>query len=337
MVVESKSEFAIASVRNRFILTIFVTVILLTFIGSRRPLESKYQGGSKSQFWREKRSWQKCADIVIAGDSRSYRGIIPSEMQAETNADLAILNFGFSAVAFTEEYLIATKKTLKNNGSRIILLGITPNSLTPNAADENGFTQTTLDLASESISTPLFTPIIKYLAPMHPRSFLNAITGSQENWRTRNGYYQDFQDDGSIPSTRVPEVPDNAAPIYEKRFRDNQVSKKLIDKLISFVGECARSGITVYALRVPTSPEVYDIEERNSGFNQIAFIDRFESAGGHWLQIPITAYHTYDGNHLHSNSAASIGLPNGKHYTNDAGALSRQIGSLIIPKIVDFN
>ncbi|MDA7609813.1 hypothetical protein N8669_00960 [bacterium] len=322
------------SFRIRFVATLAITVALLGFISSRLPTESKYQGGRKSQFWREKRSWSNCADIVISGDSRSYRGIIPAEMQYGNESNLDILNFGFSAVAFTEDYLVATKEVLKDNGARIILLGITPNSLTLGAARENGFTQTSQDLAAQSVAAPAFAPILEALSPMHPRSFLNAVFGIQENWRTRDGYYQDFQVDGSIPSTRVPEVPDSATPFYEELFSNNQVSEELIRDLLTFVSECSNSGIAVFALRVPTSEEVYNIEERESGFDQENFVKQFEFAGGEWLNIPTTGYQTYDGNHVHSNSAATLGLPRGEHYSNDAAALSRKIGKMIIPKSV---
>jgi hypothetical protein len=45
------------------------------------------------------------------------------------------------------------------------------------------------------------------------------------------------------------------------------------------------------------------LEERESGFEEAAFVRRFTSAGGVWLRFPPGRYFSYDGTHLTRDSA----------------------------------
>ena len=48
------------------------------------------------------------------------------------------------------------------------------------------------------------------------------------------------------------------------------------------------------------------LEDSITGFDEIEFIERFESLGGTWLRIDKTGYETYDGSHLREVEAARL-------------------------------
>jgi hypothetical protein len=46
--------------------------------------------------------------------------------------------------------------------------------------------------------------------------------------------------------------------------------------------------------------------DERSGFDEKTFVVRFEAAGGIWLNLDQTAYHTYDGSHLREDAAVEL-------------------------------
>jgi hypothetical protein len=46
-----------------------------------------------------------------------------------------------------------------------------------------------------------------------------------------------------------------------------------------------------------------ELEAEFAQFEEAAFICKFENAGGTWLALDQTGYHTYDGSHLHREAA----------------------------------
>ena len=49
-----------------------------------------------------------------------------------------------------------------------------------------------------------------------------------------------------------------------------------------------------------------ELEKELSGFNQAEFVDAFKEAGGIWIDIDPTAYDSFDGSHLQSQSALEL-------------------------------
>ena len=61
--------------------------------------------------------------------------------------------------------------------------------------------------------------------------------------------------------------------------------------------------ISVYGFIPPSCREMYEMEDRISGFNEKEFISRFEAAGGVWIDIDPGGYHSFDGSHLRDDAA----------------------------------
>lgn len=68
------------------------------------------------------------------------------------------------------------------------------------------------------------------------------------------------------------------------------------------------SGIDVYLLRLPTTSEMLQLENEQSGFDETFFRREIESSGGIWLDLPPADYNCYDGSHLHEASAKEYSI-----------------------------
>ena len=77
----------------------------------------------------------------------------------------------------------------------------------------------------------------------------------------------------------------------------------MIENLMKFTSRWTKSEIRVYGFLVPTCKQMVEIENELSGFNQAEFIAAFKKAGGIWIEFDPTAYDSFDGSHLQSESA----------------------------------
>ena len=107
--------------------TLLMAAALLALAGWRTNEPTPL--GDDHFFWYEKLSWRGNADVVILGDSRLHMGLSPAAMSAELPGT-RILNFGFSSVEYSPEYLDAAERVFDQRSRRkIALLGVTPHSL----------------------------------------------------------------------------------------------------------------------------------------------------------------------------------------------------------------
>ena len=74
-------------------------------------------------------------------------------------------------------------------------------------------------------------------------------------------------------------------------------------QIASNIREWTDQKIAVFAFRVPSSKEMVELENKFSGFDEDKFRDEFISSGGIWFSFDINKYHSYDGSHLHKDSA----------------------------------
>ena len=87
-------------------------------------------------FWQHKIFPNQQFDVVIAGDSRIYRGIDPASIESvlSKNGPVRVFNFGFSSVGLDSAYLQDAVCLIDTSSARpILILGVSPSSL----ADEN--------------------------------------------------------------------------------------------------------------------------------------------------------------------------------------------------------
>jgi len=282
--------------RHRMLATIMLSSALVAATIAFGP--SDVSGVYPAKFWLDKAHWRAMADVVLAGDSRTYRALSPAHM-SHILGNIRILNFGFASVGYSPQYLAAIQEVLDPVSPRkVVVLGVTPYSLTPKASRRNDFTENRLRPPRSTLDDILI-PVVFRLEPMSLRKIPLPFVGASH-------YYEEFHPDGWVASRRVPERPGEAVGIYNGIFKGNTVDPRIQEGLVDQVGRWSRSGIRVYAFRPPTCQEMIDVENKRSGFDERALAAQFEAAGGTWLNADQTAYHTYDGSHLRRDAALTL-------------------------------
>lgn len=239
------------------------------------------------QFFLDKFSRSPQYDAVIAGDSRAMVGISPGEMRNKLGGR-RIFNFGFRGACLSSDYLDALAALLDPT-SRIktIILGISPLSLTNANETSNGFEK------------------VKQLRPAD-RFQIREMGKEMENFRPildpeLAGMVFIYHDDGWVTTDRKPNR--HILNDLRGRYRNSVLSPRIVDDLMAHVRDWKSKGITTYAFRLPTAPEVDRLEAETVGFNQEQFAKEFEASGGRWLTPDTTGIAWNDLHHMVKNSA----------------------------------
>lgn len=286
--------------KNKTYITLILSLILIIILGLVLPK----QDASKSQlerFWLKKIFANKNYDILIMGDSRTYRGISPQAMQ-QVLKNYKILNFAYSNGGLNNFMFNEAEKHLsKKRNKQIIVLGVTPYSLTSLSEKNKQYLQE-LTRPKEDVYQRLYlNPLLTFFSPVKPD-----FVFSGRSKEPQVIYKQEFFDNGWVASNKIPSNPHEAIPYYKKDFSSINVSLTLINNLITKTQYWTKKGIKVFAFRPPTTNEMLQLENKTSGFNELSFVKKFENAGGHWINIDVSKYYSYDGSHLSKKSAIKL-------------------------------
>jgi len=289
--------------RERTLVAFCLAVIIGVAFGLWR--HDDISGMSPGTFWVMKTNWRQCADVVLAGDSRAYRGMSPEAM-TKYLPNMRILNYGFSGAGFSDAYLSGLRELLDSDTSRkIIVLGFTPHSLTEGAARTNGFLEHIKKSHLEKKFLRFCDPVLHFLRPVGSKEALGMLTLG----RFSTCYFQEYCHDGWVAAYKLPENATEALKAYSMIFdqgKSGPVSRDIINELIKTVARWRGKGIEVYGFRFPTSSAMMELEDKFARFDEVGFVGKFENAGGTWLALDRTGYHTYDGSHLHREAAENF-------------------------------
>jgi len=90
---------------------------------------------------------------------------------------------------------------------------------------------------------------------------------------------------------------------YRKTFVDNTCDTKAVQNYYDWVKKMSSNDLTIVGFRPPSTLAMEHLEDSLSGFNYSSFIEGFENNGGVWLEFSRSDYVSYDGSHLHYESA----------------------------------
>ncbi|NQU53588.1 MAG: hypothetical protein HQ522_13725, partial [Bacteroidetes bacterium] len=109
-------------------ITIILALLLATALSFVMPKnKEKYLG---DMFWTKKTFAPSKYNVILMGDSRVYRGLSPEVME-EKLSGLKVLNFGFSNGGLNNGmFKAAEEKLIKSEQPKVIILGISPNTIT---------------------------------------------------------------------------------------------------------------------------------------------------------------------------------------------------------------
>jgi hypothetical protein len=276
-----------------------VVLIGLLFSGMRDP--SRESDLVETRFWALKTRFLKADyNVVLCGDSRVYRGISPSAMNSVLPG-YKIINFGYSLGGLNRLMLKSAETLLDPKAkNRIIVLGVTPCSLTPLAAENEQYLSIMRKPFSEALESVYLLPATTFLLPILPKEVKSLFSGK----RTKSNASHDiYYDDGWVASGSEVPRPEKQLSLYRARFASSQVSSELRQDLLRVVQEWKSSGIQTFACRPPTTRAMVALEDSMSGFHEAEFIKEFTNARGIWLSFNIDDYVSYDGSHLEADSA----------------------------------
>lgn len=288
--------------KHRIALTALLTALMIVGVGLLRPTSGE-SGLGATQMWLEKVAWGPQFDFIIAGDSRVYRGVSPQTLGKELGGRV-VANFGFSGLGYESAYFDAVEARLAPSAQDpVILLGITPHSLTPVAVRRNGFLEVSQEHPTDRMLARQFAPLLRFVRPIQPVELIETFDSlrGQRKW-----YYQHFHADGWVASRKVPETPSEGLTAYHEEFAGNQVSPEIVATLLERVRQWREAGIRVFGFRPPTNEAMVALEDSSSGFDEPQFVQAFEQAGGTWLAVDQYAYHSYDSSHLDRDAAVSL-------------------------------
>lgn len=247
-------------------------------------------------------------DVVLIGDSRTYRGLSPYHMQ-KLLKDHDILNFGFSSGGLGSPLLEAAQSKLDSDDDvkNIIVIGFTPYSFTPQALKNEHYIES-VNMPYNAFQFQLASitqPIAVFFQPIDVDKIFEVLHPDEKaNWT----YQQKWDKYGWVASDRVPHQPDFAVSDYKKAFQDNQVDEKAVVNLMAQIEEWTNEGICVIGFQPPTSPEILKLEEKLSGYQKDMVVQLFIQDGGLWLDLDPGEYQSYDGSHVTEDSAIKLSL-----------------------------
>lgn len=240
-------------------------------------------------------------DMIIAGDSRIYRGI--STDPFEDNLGLSCINLGFSSGLLEPQmYQLIDKKIAIEPDRKIILLGITPHSLT-HYSYPNGHIQRMNEMKSEEVIDYLYLlPIKRLFQAVNIIDLYEMVV----NGKTWSDYIQiPYKRQGWIASDYYSRRPYSALESYRKTFDNRTIDSLMLDAFYVQVQEWVNRGVEVYGFIPPSSANIESLERTFSGFSDEKVIKRFISSGGKWLGID-GVYKSYDGSHMIKEDALTL-------------------------------
>jgi hypothetical protein len=258
-------------------------------------------------YWRMKLGWQHAADVVLAGDSRVYRGLDPSAFAARLQR--RCVNFGFSAVALDDEYLDAVERTLSPASKPpVVILGVTPWSLTPRAAAANGFLDAVAEERRAFLPVTWLRAFDRLDAALRPLALdLYRAPNTTHTRATEDDYLQEFTADGWVASDQRHHRPEAALQAAAAdHARGNTLDPATLDRLTARVQRWRAQGWLVLAFEPPTSPATARLTHELSGWTAHDVPTRLRAAGATWIEVAPADYASYDGSHLTADSARRL-------------------------------
>jgi hypothetical protein len=254
------------------------------------------------RFWAQKTFAQPRYDVVIIGDSRVYRGVMPSVME-ELLPGMKVLNFGYSNGGLNPVmFAAAEKKFSEKSKSKVMVVGVSANCLTAYTLTNEQYLREKNRPREEVFERLYFNTILYRFSATTPEALKEKLLQKPAS----SYYFNDYQTDGYVQSTKFPVDTMEAIPSYIDDYTNFQVSETYINQLSAQVSDWNNRGITVIGYRPPTTFPMRALEDTMGLFNEELIKAKFTEAGGHWLDLNQTRYTTYDGSHLDKESAMKL-------------------------------
>ncbi len=283
-----------------------LAAFLILGIALLRPLDGSSEALDRlkaNRFWIMKAQNRGRYEVLILGDSRSYRGLSPAEM-SKALGNSSIYNLAFSAGGLNQEIYDAASGMLDMGGkNRMIVLGVTPGALMASTENNRQYREEHNRPRSAYLERVYIDARLQHFVPFDWERLMYSVAGRHF---TGKSYVNRYTDDGWVGSGEYPEDPTEELIAYREVMARFQVKAALVRALYEQTRAWSSKGIRVFGFRPPTSQAMLDLENKMSGFDERKFIEGFEAAGGRWIPVEPASYHSYDGSHLDEASAIRL-------------------------------
>jgi len=281
-------------------ITLIIATILVVILSFLLPTQQQKQ--LAEIFWTEKTFAPAKYDLILIGDSRTYRGVSPDEMEKKLTG-MKILNFAYSNGGLNPVmFKAAEEKLSKNDSPKVIVLGITANCITGYTQNNEQFTIEKSRPREEIIERRYLNPLLYRFAP----TTIDLVKDQITNKETQSYYSSVYKDNGWVESDKFPTDTTEAIESYTKDFSTFKVEEQYIEVVMNQVKKWSEKGILVVGFRPPVSQPMRELEDSMGLYNETEIAARFEAAGGHWIDLNMSEYKTYDGSHLQKESALKL-------------------------------
>lgn len=273
-------------------ITLLLAIILIGIFGYILPKNpDKYL---KDRFWSFKVHDNKKYNFVILGDSRTYRGISPYEIE-NILPEFSVFNFAFSNGGLNPEiYKAVDTKLNETREPMIILLGVSALTMNNLSLPNEQYIQELTRAKEEIFERIYFGEYLNYFSPVTPIIIKDLIKGK----KAKSNYINIYHDNGWVESDKFPRDTMEAMPFYEKDFTLHTTNYQLVNQLCEQIRMWESKGIKVFAFRPPASMPLVALEDSSGNYNEHLIKQKIELSGGHWIDVYPASYNTYDGSHL---------------------------------------
>lgn len=268
---------------------VFIFSILLLL----KPLHpNELQKLKENLFWLNKVYGKEQYDVILVGDSRTYKGISP-EILTKYCPTFKFFNFGFSSGRINKHLLIEAKKRLKPNGQRVFIFPCTPIDLI-NVKNDHWY-ELYKELSTLSKCPHQLYNLKLRLSPLQERKTNYNLDFYHETYYKDSGWCACWQKDPEYQST---------FNSYKEQFSKRPFRKTDLSDFIDNLKWCKNNSIKVIAFRMISCQEMDNLEDELSNCDFTDIKNAVRQQDGIWLQRPYNLQlHSYDASHLDFQSA----------------------------------
>ncbi|MFA7082045.1 MAG: hypothetical protein WC135_05460 [Bacteroidales bacterium] len=286
--------------RQNMWITLLMAIIFIVILGGILPKNpDKYL---KDRFWAFKVHDDKKYNFIILGDSRTYRGVSPDEIE-NILPEFTVLNLAFSNGGLNPAiYKVAETKLKIESKPIVILLGVSALTINDISFSNELYLQE-LKRAKEEVFERIYLgKYLNYFSPVTPLIVKDLIKGI----KPISNYISIYHDNGWVESEKFPVDTLEAMPYYKDDFKLHSTNYQLVNSLCKQISLWKSKGIIVFAFRPPASLPLVALEDSSGNYNELLIKEKIEISGGHWIDVNSALYKTYDGSHLSKTEARKL-------------------------------
>lgn len=249
---------------------------------------------------------------LIVGTSRAAQGLQPSILNESLQRD-DIYNYAFTVAhsSYGPTYLESIKNKIKGGARNgIFIVTVDPwsiSSTAENPDDSSSFPELKLALAKTKIVD--INPNILYLARSYEKPFIDLFKSSQNSgmFLHKNGWLEvTIPMDSESVAKRLEQKILEYKTINLPKYKFSSLRFKYLFKTISFLQDHG----TVYLVRLPMHPKMYEIETLLMPDFDERIIELSKKANTEYMSLKDFGndYEFIDGNHLYKSSGKKVSI-----------------------------